>query len=114
MGVNRRCEVNRPDVQGTAGSIGLFIMFIRLSGSVIHSVATWWPRRVNCAVLLPAAVNVSSGEVALSLDIRGPQDAPLDFLLTALFTLAQAIAARRGIHFTADKFYRIAAERCRS
>lgn len=108
-------------------------MFIRLPGSVIligaryhrmdgvfnqHTIrqttATWWPRRMNCAVFLPAAVNVSSGEVALSLDIRGPQDAPLDFLLTALFTLAQAIAARRGVHFTADKFYRIAAERCRS
>ncbi|MED5699633.1 allantoate amidohydrolase [Enterobacter ludwigii] len=61
---------------------------------------------------LPGAVNVIPGEVALSLDIRGPQDAPLDLLLTALVTQAQAIAARRGIHFAADEFYRIAATPC--
>ena len=61
---------------------------------------------------LPGAVNVIPGEVALSLDIRGPQDAPLDLLLTALLTQAQAIAARRGIHFAADEFYRIAATPC--
>lgn len=58
---------------------------------------------------LPGAVNVIPGEVALSLDIRGPQDAPLDALLAELLAQAQTIAARRGLSFSAEEFYRIAA-----
>jgi len=58
---------------------------------------------------LPGAVNVIPGEVALSLDIRGPQDAPLDALLNELLAQAQAIATRRGLTFSAEEFYRIAA-----
>jgi allantoate deiminase len=42
-------------------------------------------------------VNVIPGEVQLSLDIRGPQDAPLDRLLAELLEHAQAIASRRGL-----------------
>ncbi|WP_260591123.1 allantoate amidohydrolase [Enterobacter sp. WCHEn090032] len=61
---------------------------------------------------LPGAVNVIPGEVALSLDIRGPQDAPLDALLAELLAQAQAIAARRGLRFGAEEFYRIAATPC--
>ena len=61
---------------------------------------------------LPGAVNVIPGEVALSLDIRGPQDAPLDALLTALLIQAEEIAARRGLRFSAEEFYRIAATPC--
>ncbi|HHA1914480.1 TPA: allantoate amidohydrolase [Enterobacter asburiae] len=61
---------------------------------------------------LPGAVNVIPGEVALSLDIRGPQDAPLDALLTELLAQAQTIAARRGLSFGAEEFYRIAATPC--
>ena len=61
---------------------------------------------------LPGAVNVIPGEVALSLDIRGPQDAPLDALLAELLAQAQAIAARRGLSFSAEEFYRIAATPC--
>lgn len=61
---------------------------------------------------LPGAVNVIAGEVALSLDIRGPQDAPLDALLNALLDRGQAIAARRGLTFAAEEFYRIAATPC--
>ena len=60
----------------------------------------------------PGAVNVIPGEVALSLDIRGPQDAPLDALLGELLLQAQSIAARRGMHFAAEEFYRIAATPC--
>ena len=61
---------------------------------------------------LPGAVNVIPGEVTLSLDIRGPHDAPLDALLTELLAQAQTIAARRGIRFTSEEFYRIAATPC--
>jgi len=61
---------------------------------------------------LPGAVNVIPGEVALSLDIRGPQDAPLDALLTELLAQAQTIAARRGLSFGAEEYYRIAATPC--
>ena len=61
---------------------------------------------------LPGAVNVIPGEVTLTLDIRGPQDAPLDALLDELLAQAQAIAARRGLSFSAEAFYRIAATPC--
>ncbi|MFP9428726.1 allantoate amidohydrolase [Enterobacter sp. LM3] len=61
---------------------------------------------------LPGAVNVIPGEVALSLDIRGPQDAPLDVLLNTLLAQAQTIATRRGLSFSAEEFYRIAATPC--
>lgn len=60
----------------------------------------------------PGAVNVIPGEVALSLDIRGPQDEPLERLLNALLAQAQDIATRRGLQFNAQEFYRIAATPC--
>jgi len=62
--------------------------------------------------VLPGAVNVIPGEVSLSLDIRGPQDAPLDALLNELLAMAQVIAARRHLQFSAEEFYRIAATPC--
>ncbi len=60
----------------------------------------------------PGAVNVIPGEVGLSLDIRGPEDAELERLLTQLLTQAEAIALRRNISFSADEYYRIAATAC--
>ncbi|WAH53355.1 allantoate amidohydrolase [Pseudescherichia vulneris] len=73
-------------------------------GNLVATVGT-----LGC---LPGAVNVIPGEVMLSLDIRGPQDAPLDALLDELLAQAQAIAARRGLTFSAEEFYRIAATPC--
>lgn len=62
----------------------------------------------------PGAVNVIPGEVTLTLDIRGPNDQPLDVLLNRLLASAQEIAARRQLQFSAEEFYRIAATACDS
>lgn len=61
---------------------------------------------------LPGAANVIPGEVRLTLDIRGPDDKPLDALLQRLLTLAHDIAVLRGCTFSADEYYRIAATGC--
>ncbi|EPL0215950.1 allantoate amidohydrolase, partial [Serratia marcescens] len=74
-----------------------------------HLVAT-----VGCIECLPGAVNVIPGEVRLTLDVRGPQDAQLAALLTALLAQAQAICARRGVRFASEEFYRIDATACDS
>lgn len=74
------------------------------TGNLVATVGT-----LHC---VPAAVNVIPGEVILSLDIRGPQDAPLEALLTTLLAGAQAIATRRQLEFTAKEFYRIPATAC--
>lgn len=66
---------------------------------------------LNCA---PGAVNVIPGEVTLSLDVRGPQDLPLERLLSSLLTQAEAIALRRGLRFEAEEYYRISATACDS
>ena len=73
-------------------------------GNLVATVGT-----LRCA---PGAVNVIPGEVALTLDIRGPQDGPLDALLTTLLDAAQAIAARRHLRFAAEAFYHSAATAC--
>jgi len=72
-----------------------------------HLVATVGTLRCE-----PAAVNVIPGEVMLTLDIRGPQDLPLDTLLTSLLEGAKDIAAARHLQFTAEEFYRIPATAC--
>ena len=60
-----------------------------------------WRRSAPCAGA-PGAVNVIPGEVQLTLDIRGPQDAPLTALLEELLGQAQAIAGRRQLSFAAE------------
>ncbi|WP_158783437.1 allantoate amidohydrolase [Pantoea sp. BAV 3049] len=60
----------------------------------------------------PGAVNVIPGDVALTLDVRGPEDRPLAELLSVLLTQAEAIALRRGLSFSADEYYQIPATRC--
>ncbi|MEL7631525.1 allantoate amidohydrolase [Pectobacterium aroidearum] len=72
-----------------------------------HLVATFGT--LQC---LPGAANVIPGEVKMTLDIRGPEDAPLDALLDKLLTLGQDIAHHRGCQFSAEEYYRIAATRC--
>lgn len=77
-----------------------------LGGNLVATVGT-----LRCA---PGAVNVIPGEVTLTLDIRGPNDQPLDALLSRLLASAQEIAARRHLQFSAEEFYRIAATACDS
>lgn len=67
-------------------------------GNLVATVGT-----LRCA---PGAVNVIPGEVQLTLDIRGPQDAPLTALLEELLGQAQAIAGRRQLSFAAEEYYR--------
>lgn len=62
----------------------------------------------------PGAVNVIPGQARLTLDIRGPEEEPLDALLDDLLARAGAIAERRRLTFDADEFYRIAATACDS
>ncbi|HCB1501921.1 TPA: allantoate amidohydrolase [Klebsiella michiganensis] len=75
-------------------------------GNLVATVGT-----LRCG---PGAVNVIPGEVTLTLDIRGPNDQPLDVLLNRLLASAQEIAARRQLQFSAEEFYRIAATACDS
>ncbi|WP_145540839.1 allantoate amidohydrolase [Yersinia alsatica] len=72
-----------------------------------HLVAT-----VGTLACLPGAVNVIPGAVKLTLDIRGPQDRDVSHLLARLLAEAEVIAARRGLTFSAEEFYRINATRC--
>ncbi|SDH07693.1 allantoate deiminase [Pseudomonas flavescens] len=60
----------------------------------------------------PGAVNVIPGEVALTLDVRGPQDQALAELLDDLLSQGQAIARQRGLQFHANQYYGIPATRC--
>ncbi|MCF8998589.1 allantoate amidohydrolase [Acinetobacter nectaris] len=60
----------------------------------------------------PNAVNVISGQVSLSLDIRGPNDAAIDQALEKVLEKAQHIATTRGLTFESDEFYRIQAIAC--
>ncbi|UJD79772.1 allantoate amidohydrolase [Serratia rubidaea] len=76
----------------------------RQGGNLVATVGD-----VQCA---PGAVNVIPGEVRLSLDIRGPQDAPLAALLQTLLAEAEAIAGRRRLQFDAQEYYHIGATPC--
>lgn len=60
----------------------------------------------------PGAVNVIPGAVSLTLDIRSPQDEARDALLQRLLDQAGVIAARRGVSFSHEIFYTIAATPC--
>ncbi|NUU64829.1 allantoate amidohydrolase [Enterobacteriaceae bacterium BIT-l23] len=64
---------------------------------------------LSCA---PGAVNVIPGEVTLTLDVRGPEDEALEALQQALLAQAGDIAQRRGVQFSAEEYYRMAATRC--
>lgn len=60
----------------------------------------------------PGAVNVIPGAVTLTLDIRSPDDDRREMLLNALLDEAERIAAQRGLSFSHDVFYTIAATPC--
>jgi allantoate deiminase len=97
---------HRKDALAAAAEWMVFIeQFTQQQGG--HQVAT--VGSLQCA---PGAVNVIAGEVALSLDVRGPQDAPLDELLGRLLREGENIAARRQLQFHANEYYRIAATHC--
>jgi len=59
----------------------------------------------------PGAINVIPGEVALTLDIRGPQDDELAELLADLLAKGECIARQRGMQFHAEEYYRSFATR---
>lgn len=60
----------------------------------------------------PGAVNVIPGVVTLTLDIRSPNDGLRETLLNALLEEAVRIGQARGVAFSSDIFYTIAATPC--
>lgn len=60
----------------------------------------------------PGAVNVIPGVVTLTLDICSPNDALRETLLNALLDEAARIGQARGVAFSSDIFYTIAATPC--
>ena len=60
----------------------------------------------------PGAVNVIPGAVTLTLDIRSPNDGLRETLLNALLDEAVRIGQARGVAFSSDIFYTIAATPC--
>lgn len=60
----------------------------------------------------PGAVNVIPGAVTLTLDIRSPNDDLRETLLNALLEEAVRIGQARGVAFSHDIFYSIAATPC--
>lgn len=60
----------------------------------------------------PGAVNVIPGTVTLTLDIRSPNDGLRETLLNALLDEAVRIGQSRGVAFSSDIFYTIAATPC--
>lgn len=60
----------------------------------------------------PGAVNVIPGAVTLTLDIRSPNDGLRETLLNALLEEAVRIGQTRGVAFSSDIFYTIAATPC--
>ena len=60
----------------------------------------------------PGAVNVIPGEVALTLDVRGPEDQMLASLLADLLSGGETIARQRGLQFHASQYYGIPATGC--
>lgn len=60
----------------------------------------------------PNAVNVISGHVTLSLDIRGPEDTKIDQALKKILDKANDIANDNAMSFESDEFYRIQAIAC--
>ncbi|SLK09938.1 allantoate deiminase [Enterobacter sp. NFR05] len=60
----------------------------------------------------PGAVNVIPGAVTLTLDIRSPNDDLRETLLNALLDEAVRIGQERGVGFSYDIFYSIAATPC--
>lgn len=60
----------------------------------------------------PNAVNVISGHIELSLDIRGDNDLAIDQHLGELLEKAESIAKKRSLSFKHQEYYRIAATSC--
>ncbi len=109
---------------GVAGHAGTVPMALRRDA--LSTAARWiaeiddraaahgpqWVATVGMLQCLPGAVNVIPGDVTLTLDVRGPDNAELDALLAALLDRAGTIAHARGLTFTAEQFYRIDATPC--
>ncbi|TKI03334.1 allantoate amidohydrolase [Martelella alba] len=61
---------------------------------------------------LPGAVNVIPGAVALSLDVRGPDNDALQALADDLLDRARSVAATDGLTFACEEYYGIDATPC--
>ncbi|MFE1597321.1 allantoate amidohydrolase [Methylobacterium sp. ID0610] len=71
----------------------------RLGAAAPAAVAT-----VGALAVTPGAVNVIAGRVDFTLDLRAPDDAVRARLVAEVDDACRAIAARRGVGFTAETF----------
>lgn len=92
----------RDALAGAAEWMTVIESYTRLQGGNLVAI-------VGILHAAPGAVNVISGEVTLSLDIRGPQDESPDRLADDLLARARQIARHRDLQFHATEFYRIPA-----
>jgi allantoate deiminase len=113
----------RLEVDGMAGHAGTVPMNLRHDAltaaaeivlaieaqaqAAIDIVATVGQLRVD-----PGAVNVIPGKVIFTLDIRGPDDAAREQATRQIIDRARAIAHRRGVHLTYERFHEAKAVRC--
>jgi allantoate deiminase len=90
----------RRDALAASAEMMLTIEEVARAGYAHQMVAT-----VGRLAAKPGAVNVIPAEVVFTLDIRADADAPRLAAITELEKRFQAIATKRGVSVTLDKFY---------
>lgn len=90
----------RRDALAASAEMMLAIEDVARAGSAHQMVAT-----VGRLAAKPGAVNVIPAEVVFTLDVRADADAPRLTAIAELETRFRAIATRRGVTVTMEKFY---------
>ncbi|BAO00786.1 AmaB protein [Candidatus Pantoea carbekii] len=86
-----------------------WVVFIERTTSKMNQKLVATVGKINC---FPGAANVIPGKVNLTLDIRGPQDNAIDYLLSILLAKAENIALKRKLKFRQIEYYRMPVTHC--